>query len=641
MTLGEATSMTLVRGGNTGENLYLLDHTPLIYVHHIGGHMSVFNPDMISDIEVYKGGFPTKYGGRLSSIMNISQKSGNKQAFRGSYSLGVTDLSFTLEGPGVQENSSFIVTARKTLIDFYYLLITGLSDMQDAFLFYGFHDINGKYTWTKDSRNSFALNFYHGDDYLQMFSKKPRPTEGRFRRGNTWGNTLASANWNHVLPSNVMLRNTLSFTRYRLRNTYKLTYNTEPREDWMINQEEKQQSAVQDLSLCSDASYALRKDVDLDFGFKTSYLRFKPMWLAHGSSRISDFKEIINATESALYISAKSRPAQFLEVEGGFRGAFYATSGFTKFSLEPRLNANLRLGNNHSLNLSATRMSQNAQMLYNVGSLMANEIYVPSGKDIPVAYSNQFTFGYQTAFADKMYEFEAGVYYKNLMNLTTYKDGYGYAMGDIYWREKLVTGGTGIAQGFELMFKKAKGKFTGFVAYTYSNSTRQYDEINKGKTYTFEYESPHDLAISLSYQISEKWSFGATWQYQTGLPFTPAIGRYNMLDEEGNLQEVLIYGDKNSERMRDYHRMDISFKKRTYTKKRHRKKEVTFGIYNVYNRQNPYFYYYSNDLYGGIHPPSWNMDGRYDPIKLYQISMFSFIPMISYKVWFGADSKKW
>jgi hypothetical protein len=303
--------------------------------------------------------------------------------------------------------------------------------------------------------------------------------------------------------------------------------------------------------------------------------------------------------------------------------------------------------------MSAMRVSQNAQLISNVGSLTANEIYVPSGKDIPVSYSNQFSFGYHTSFSDRMYQFEANIYYKKLTDLTTYKDGYGYSMGDIHWREKLETGGTGVAQGFEFLFRKSKGRVTGFLGYTYSKSTRQFNGINNGKTYDFEYDSPHDLAINLAFQISDKWSFGATWQYQSGLPFTPAIGRHIAMELQPDGSyfpiEVLIYGDKNSQRMRDYHRLDIAFKKKTYTKKRfregdfrikkpHRRSELTLGIHNVYARQNPYFYFYSNDNHGlgGIY---WHQDYGDKPIKLYQASMFSLIPMISYKVWFGAGSK--
>jgi hypothetical protein len=637
-----------VRGGNPGENLYLIDNTPLIYVHHIGGHMSVFNPDMINDVEVFKGGFPAKYGGKLSSIMNITQKSGNQSAFQGSYSIGLSDISLALEGPTKLDNSSFIVTARKTVFtDLFYLAVTGLSSMYDAILWYGFHDVNGKFTWSPNQRNTIAVNFYQGDDYLQLISKKSSHDAGRFRRGSIWGNWLGSVNWNHVFPSNLMLKNTLSFTHYRLRDVTKLTHSSKQIEDGAQNMHQVMQSSVQDISLRSVASYALMKNWDLDFGMQNSHLQYKPMIFHHNTLGIAEHKEIVDALESAIFVSNRIKPLSFLDAEIGLRGVGYFNSEISNFSLEPRLSANFYVTQNHVLNFSAMRVTQNTQLINNMGSLTANEIFVPSGKDIPVAYSNQFSFGYQTSFSNRMYEIEANYFYKTLRDLTTYKEGFGFSMGDIFWREKLETGGSGLARGVEFLFKKNRGRLSGFLGYTYSRSTRQFDGINNGKTFAFDFDSPHDFSISLAYQMSEKWSFGATWQFQTGLPFTPAIGRHIALDEDGFPYEVLIYGDRNSERMRDYHRLDIAFKKKTYTQKRvregntivkkpHRKAEWTLGIHNVYARQNPYFYYYSNDSYGGIY---WGDYHEGKPIGLYQMSMFSIIPMISYKVWFGADSR--
>jgi hypothetical protein len=649
---GEATSGILVRGGNPGENLYLLDNTPLIYVHHIGGHMSVFNPDMINDIEVYKGGFPAKYGEKLSSIMNITQKSGNQSAFRGSYSIGISDLSLTLEGPTKLDNSSFIFTARKTLVtELFYLAATGISSETSAFMFYGFHDVNGKFTWSPNYRNTFSVNFYQGDDYLQQFGKTPkRVEEGRFRKSTTWGNWLGSVNWNHAFPSNWLVKNTISFTHYRLKDVLRLTYSDKQIEQGAENLQQMKRSSLQDISWRSEVSYTLIKNWDLEFGNKLTHLRFKPMIFEHNTPGIPQHNDFTDALESAIYVTNKIKPISFLDAEIGLRGVSYFNSEISNFSLEPRLNTNIYLTENHVLNLSAMRVSQNAQLISNIGSLSANEIFIPSGKDIPISYSNQFSFGYHTSFLNKRYHVEANVFHKTLNDLTTYKDGYNYAMGDIYWREKLETGGTGLAQGFEFLLKKNSGRLTGFLGYTYSKSTRQFAGINNGKTYDFEYDSPHDLSINLAFQLSEKWSFGTTWQYQTGLPFTPAIGRHIALDDDGSPYEVLIYGDKNSERMRDYHRLDIAFKKKTYTKKKYRedgvkikkpnrKSELTLGVYNVYARQNPYFYFYSNSSYGlgGIY---WHEWATKQPIKLYQASMFSLIPMISYKVWFGADSKK-
>lgn len=635
---GEASSVTLVRGGNPGENLYLLDQTPLIYVHHIGGFMSVFNPDIINNVEIYKGAFPAKYGSKLSSVMNITQKEGDKSGLQGTLSVGVADLSFTLEGPTKLKNSSFIISGRKTLTELYYLLLTSLSSQTNAYLTYGFHDINGKFSWNPNNKNSLHFNVYQGDDYLQYFGKELDNSASKFQMGNIWGNWLVSANWQHVYSSDLFFNTTLSYTHYQLKNTEKIKI-SDPIEG-IFEKKRTARSSLQDVSLRSDAKYLFWKNWNIDFGLKASYLRFMPVSIKEfDNSKPS--KEIINASETVIYIDNKIRPFDKLNMDIGLRLVNYATTDFYHFSLEPRVCINFDIHPQFGLNASYMRVSQNAQLLYNTGSISANEIYIPSGKNIPVAISNQATFGFNTNFNTKMFEIEANVYYKTLQNLSTYKEGYNYVLGNIYWQKKIETGGSGLAKGFEFLFKKNKGKFTGFATYTFSQSTRKYAQINNGKSYLFEYDSPHCISLSVNYKINAKWSINASWQYQTGLPYTPVIGRYSTIDIDPNTgehrpYEVLLYGEKNSARMRAYHRLDLGVKYTTITKKRHRKAEWTFSLYNAYCRQNPYYYYYNTNATDEIYNPQYWTE--FKALELYQISMFSLIPMVSYKIWFGANS---
>ena len=221
----EASSLMLVRGGNPGENLYLLDNVPLIYVNHLGGFMSVFNSEMINTMDIYKGGFPARFGGKLSSIVDLTAKKGDPSRLKGNLSVGLTDLAFAIEGPGGLKNSSFIVTGRKTFTE---LLLYALSEIskgtgaQEFNLIYGFHDINAKYTWSPDAKNSFAFNVYEGDDYMSIWKNKNE--NGDIERnsvGNIWGNLLVSGQWNSAVSSKLFMANTLSFTQYRLKNNMK------------------------------------------------------------------------------------------------------------------------------------------------------------------------------------------------------------------------------------------------------------------------------------------------------------------------------------------------------------------------------------------------------------------------------------
>lgn len=642
---GEMSSVTLVRGGNPGENLYLLDNTPLIYVHHIGGYMSVFNTDMISDVEVYKGSFPAKYGERLSSVINISQKEGDKSGLQGTLSIGISDIAFSIEGPTKLKNSSFIITARKTIIDLYYMFASGLLDgRSDSFLTYGFHDINGKFSWSPNNKHSFHFNVFQGDDYLAVLPKAGR--ENQTKATSIWGNWLVAADWTYMSSFNLFVKNTLSYTSYRLKNA-NIMYLKGEGEAEDKKESYKMRSNMQDLSLRSDANYLINNNWTLDFGLKASYLRFIP---AHFESTITPTSNAIdknNALEAAVYLSTKIGMIKNLDADIGLRLVNYTNNEICNFSLEPRVNISYSIKNNSTFNVSYMRVSQNAQLIYNTGSLTANEIYIPSGKDIPISFSHQFTAGWSMSFKQQMFLIEANVYYKTLSRLTTYKEGYGYSSGDMHWREKLETGGEGTAKGVELIFKKQKGKWTGFVAYSFSRSTRQYDNINQGKRYPFEYDSPHAVSLSVGYQISDKWNFSATWQFQSGLPFTPVLGRYSGIEVDPVTGEyvpydVFVYGEKNSGRMRTYHRLDFAFTYTKYTKKKHRKTEWVFGLYNAYNRQNPYIYYYSS-IYK-VNSGIWNThnprtDG-FSPMALYQLSLFQMMPMFSYKVWFGAKYRK-
>ncbi|MEG2336479.1 MAG: carboxypeptidase-like regulatory domain-containing protein [Bacteroidales bacterium] len=642
----EMSSVTLVRGGNPGENLYLLDNTPLIYVHHIGGYMSVFNTDMISDVEVYKGSFPAKYGERLSSIINISQKEGDKSELNGSLSVGLSDISFSIEGPTKLKNSSFIITGRKTLIDLFYICATGgLDSKSDLFLTYGFHDINGKFSWSPNRKHSLHFNIYQGDDYLAILPKIGRKNQTRV--SNIWGNWLAAADWSYISSSNLFIKNTLSYTSYRLKNSTLIRLEDEITGEEIKRNNYKMRSSVQDVSLRSDANYLISNNWNLDFGLKFSYLKFVPSQFESTLKADKNAIDKSDAFESAIYLSNKLQFFKKLDADIGLRLVNYTNNEICNFSLEPRVSISYNFRRHNTLNVSYMRVSQNAQLIYNTGSLTSNEIYIPSGKGIPISFSHQISLGWSMDFKQEMFAIEANVYYKTLDHLTTYKEGYSYSSGDMYWREKLETGGRGIAKGFELIFKKQKGKWTGFVGYSLSKSTRQFDNINGGKSYAFDFDSPHIVSLSVGYQISEKWSVGATWQYQSGIPFTPVIGRHNGIDvnpETGEYlpYEILIYGDKNSGRMRAYHRLDFAFKYQKYTKKRHNKTEWTFGIYNAYNRQNPYFYYYDSpdNVNAGIFSTYNPRTEEFSPMVLYQLSLFSIMPMISYKIWFGTKFKK-
>ena len=628
----EASSLMIVRGGNPGENLYMLDNVPLIYVNHLGGFMSVFNSEMINTMDIYKGGFPARYGGKLSSIVDLTAKKGDPSRLKGSLSAGLTDLAFAVEGPGGLKNSSFIVTGRKTLTEALLYLMSEISKgsgAQDYSIIYGFHDINAKYTWSPDARNSFALNVYEGDDYMRIWKHTRKNSDvERNSIGNIWGNLLVSGQWNSAINSRLFMANTLSFTQYRLKNNMKAylqhSFDTT---DFFITAA----SRVGDLSLRSDWKLFISNAYVLEYGLHASYLNYRPN---HFTSSFVEaaLPDVSFVFDNSLYLDNKLKLGTWLDGSIGLRLNSFVNGGYHHFAWEPRLNLSFNIGQS-TLNLTAMRVTQNAHLMMTPGSIMNNEIWIPADARIKPATSDQASLGWQRDFHEGHISVEVDAYYKLLHDLATYREGYSTLLGDPDWRGKVKAGGEGKSYGIELMTRFDYGRIDGYLGYTYSHTTRQFDHINNGKTFVYEYDRPHSVNVNVNWQISERWSLSALWTYQTGLPYTPVIGVQNIpvVSPEGEVYfgEANIYGERNSERMRDYHRLDLAAKFLTKSEKG-RKAEWTFSIYNVYCRQNPYYYYYG-DQKGD--PLYWNQFPD-DPPTLWQRSFFPIIPSLSYKVWF-------
>jgi hypothetical protein len=323
---------------------------------------------------------------------------------------------------------------------------------------------------------------------------------------------------------------------------------------------------------------------------------------------------------------------------------FYAVEGFNNFSFEPRLKLDMDISKNHAINLGYMTVSQNSHLLFTAGGIMNNEVWVPAGKRFPVAFSEQYNAGWSGSFYNGMFQAGVDVYYKRLRRLSNYREGYISLMGDTDWQSKIITGGKGDAKGIEFLLRKTTGQWTGFASWSWSKATRQYPDVNDGMTYLYEFDRPHTVSISLNKQLNDRWTFNMAWVLMSGLPYTPAIGRQLLTcyDEDEYL-EAMIYGKRNSARMKLYHRMDIGLNHTVLTQ-RNRKAVWTFSIYNVYNRRNPYFYYYSDNGRIGEYFPGFYSDGygdsRNHSMSLYQVSFFPIIPTVSYKLYFDRNEHK-
>jgi len=630
-TQSEGMSLMMVRGGEPGQNQYLLDNVPLTYVNHLGGLFSVFNPDMINSVDFYKGNFPARQGGKLSSIVDITQREGDVSKHQGSFSLGVTDVAFTFEGPLANKKMSYIVTARKTLID---ALIAGVStaaEENSAIVAYGFHDINAKLTWKPNERDNVAFNLYQGDDYLNYWTKPWKMTNNeRSHINQQWGNWLVSGRWNRVFSSKLYAENILSFSRYRNKSGQNYSYKQKEQQK---TTETLNRASVNDFSFRSAWKYSLSTNWNMEFGAHAGYLVYEPNYNYLSTSATPIISDVFNSIESAVYLDNKIKLSPKLLFQPSLRVTNFSNNGENFFELEPRVNLSYHLTDNHSLNLNYMRVSQNSHLVFAQTEILKREVWLPATSSLLPEISNQYSASWNGSFGYGKYSAESNVYYKKMEHLVTLKEGYENMLGITAVENKIETEGVGIAYGAEFMLKKNTGKWTGSLSYGWSYSDRTFTKINDGRAYEFDYNRPHSFTLIVNRKLPKNWDFSAIWLLQSGTPYTPALGKYYTLNPHtGETGIEMIYGAKNSERMQAYHRLDIGFN-HTITTKRGNKAVWTYSLYNAYNHINPFSYYFDNDI-DFENPTYYNR-----PLKLYKIGLFSIIPSISYKVYFDYSKK--
>jgi hypothetical protein len=625
----EGLSLFNVRGGEPGQNQYLLDDVPLIYVNHFGGLTSVFNPDMINSVDFYKGSFPARHGGKLSSIVDITQREGNVNKYQGSYSIGLTDASFSFEGPLLTDKMSFIVTARKTLTDGLIATVSTIDDINKSIVAYGFHDINAKLSLKHDDKNTFNLNFYQGDDYFNFWGK---PWELEKNESNhisqIWGNWLISVNWKSIIGDKLFVENIVSYTKYRNKSrwTYKNIFD-QMEEISKINNS----SSVNNLYLKTIWKIAILKNLFLEFGNETNKINYEPGHFYNSNAQFQQINTTYNTFKTAFFIDNKIDIGKAFQIRPSIRYNLFVNDDNIYSDFEPRVILGFKPNHNQTFEFNYMRGIQYDHLIHIQDQIIKSEVWLPANlKNLP-QISDQLSMSWLKKLYENQYMVELNLYYKKTENLTRLKMGYENALGLTNIENKLLNKGEGMAYGSEISFSKTKGELKGSFSYSYSLSKRSFAEINGGRFFDYEYNSPHSLNISLNKQLSKKWNFSLVWTYLSGLPFTPANGKYllmNLYDGNMNNELAIDFEDYNSSRMQSYHRLDIGFNYETKTKKGN-KAIWTFAVYNLYNRKNPYNYYYDDDKYLGTGIEYTN------PLKLYKVTWFPIIPSFSYKVLFN------
>jgi hypothetical protein len=557
-------------------------------------------------------------------------KDGNLKEIKGNMTLGLLSTKFSLEGPIKTDTSSYLISMRRFMYDLLmkplYRLIDGVS------MGYTFYDINAKYNSRLSNKDRVYFSFYIGDDYLSAKIKEGEKKDFIMHNRNKWGNILGSFRWNHLFSSRMFGNLTYSYTKYR----YMISFDQLQKLDKNIYTENVFNSRVNDHILKYDVEYFLKNDLIVKSGISSILHIFQP-----GISSVlqkENNTEVFDTTfnnyryksiENAAYLMCEKRFGQKFGMNIGVRYSNYLVESETYNSFEPRITLNHLVKNGFALKYSVAYMYQYVHLLSSSGIGMPSDLWVLSTKEIPPQNALQTSVGMAKTLNKNQMELSIEGYYKILNNLIDYREGASILSGARDWQQKVEKRGNGNAYGLEFLLQKKEGKTTGWIGFSLSRTTRQFENINLGRSYLYSYDRLLDIGIAVNHNISENLKFSGTWVFNTGNAFTLPVGYYVAIDDvdpEFDDQtgfdyetEVEIYEGKNTFRAKPYHRLDIGIE---HIKQKKRGKRVLgFSIYNLYNHLNP-FYYYSSTLYDSNGNPYKNV--------INQVSYFPIIPSISY-----------
>ncbi|MGZ3903745.1 MAG: TonB-dependent receptor [Bacteroidia bacterium] len=599
-TVGEGASGFNVRGGNVDQNLILLDEAPVYNSSHLFGFFSVFNPDAVKDVKLIKGGIPSQYGGRLSSILDIRMKEGNSKKLSLQGGIGSIFSRFSIEGPIIKDKMSFIVAGRRSYIDVLAkpILKQKYPSLADA-KFY-FYDLTAKINYRINDKNNIFLSGYLGRDV--------------FGAGFTfnWGNATTSARWNHVFGAKLFLNTTAFYSNY----TYKLGFKDESNGqgfDWT--------SKIINYSIKPDFTYFLNNRNTLHFGGQSIFMEFQP-----GNAVITtsdDQKRNIGlasryAMENALYIGDEIKVTSLFSIDVGLRYSLFDFMGkgnayefydsipnshkrlkdtvaYGMFkpikqygNFEPRFSAKFELNDVSSIKASYNRTAQYIHLVSNTAAATPLDIWTPSTNNIVPQLADQVALGYFRNFKSNMFETSLEVYYKSMQHQLDYVDNAQLLLNK-YMEQDLIQG-IGRAYGAEFYVKKAKGKFTGWISYTLSKTQRKVIGLSNDQWFSNKYDRPNNVSIVLMYEVNKRWEFSTNFVYITGTPNTFPNARFEL---QGYVQGYNTTGLRNTYRNTPYHRLDFSatynFKKNDT---RRWQSSIVFSVYNAYARKNAFAIYF-------------------------------------------------
>ena len=569
---GEGGTGFFVRGGDGDQNLILVDEATVYNTGHLFGFFSVFNPDVIKDMRIYKGGFPANYGGRLSSITDIRMKEGNMNKLHVEGGIGLLSSRLTVEAPIIKEKMSFMLSGRRTYID----QVFKIAGQEMPYYFY---DLNGKINFKISKTDRVYFSSYFGNDVLKYSGSDEDANSTAFGFGFNLGNFTQTLRWNHLYNQKLFSNLSLIHTRFKYNIQGKYADN-----NILIK------SAVRDFGIKYAFTYFKSNTTKLKFGTELINHNFRPNILST-SGEISEFLEskegaLLQTFEGAVYANIAHDFSKRFKFSGGLRLSASTPKGKMYGGIEPRANFTYILGENSSAKFSYARMTQYLHRVSSSSVALPTDLWYPISGKVKPQSSDQIAASYNLYIPKIKSSVVVEGYGKLMRGLTEYKEGSNLILNDNF--EDLLIQGRGWSYGTELLLKRDEGRLTGWIGYTLSWTKRKFDLLNEGKSFFAKYDRRHYLTIVGTYALTDRVYFSAIFEYATGARFTPIIGQYFQPNAGLNDIEIIpIFAEKNSYKMSASHRLDVNFVFRSKPDKKFQT-EWHVGAYNVYNRATPY-----------------------------------------------------
>ncbi|WMN11381.1 carboxypeptidase-like regulatory domain-containing protein [Marivirga salinae] len=582
----EGTAALYVRGGSPDQNLFLLDDAVIFNPFHLFGLVSTFNGDAIKNVDIYKGNFPARYGGRLSSVIDMTMREGNRNETEGKLDVGIISSKGQIEGPVDDGCGSYFLSARSSYLNLLtlpfniaYRLGTG-----DYRFNYWLYDINAKINYKFSDTDHIYLSLYNSNDTWQVGERSDRLTTA-FNLN--WGNTVASLRHNKKLRKGLFWKNTLSYSTYRYQSDISNIISIEDPEPGQEATEENSNevgSSVSDSRLKTELFIPIYKWIDISAGLEAAYLGFKPFVSEVKNSstdQTSINRQVLGGQEVAAYMQTNFEWGKYWSMSTGFRYVNFFVEGANYQSPEYRFNINREGLKGWNWSLAYAKTSQFLHLL-NANSVgLPNDVWLPSTQLIPPSRASQTSLGFSKSSKNRSITFSSEAYIRNMTSLIDYSRSSLLQLSpSLDWENELATNGMGFAYGFENMITLDYKNWDAWVSYTWARSERKFLEINEGDWYPSSFDKTHDLSVMVNYDLNASWKFNAVWNFQTGRPFTAPIA---IID--GEWGDYMIYGDRNNARLPAFHRLDLGA---TYSfEKKGRDRTWSFGVINAYNHINP------------------------------------------------------